>query len=366
MTVGYFAPLPPAQTGVADYADALLHALRKHGDVTVDAPDCDVALYHVGNNQLHALIYDRALKHPGVVVLHDAVLQHFFLGRLSQQQYVDEFVFNYGEWSRSLAEDLWKNRARSAADPRYFEWSMLKRIVTVSRAIIVHNPAAAAIVRRHAPDARVIEIPHLFVPPALPAMVDTLRFRDQLGLNPRTLLVGLFGHQRESKRVPAVLRAVERAWATGSDVRLLIAGPFASSNLEQALAGQLLDPRIIRVGYLPEPDFWKYAAAVDLCVNLRYPTAAETSGIAVRLMGIRKPVVFSQGDETARIPDNACLRVEPGPAEEDLLATYLIWLAGDREAAEQIGLRAAAHIAAHHALESVAAQYWDVVRLSAS
>lgn len=361
MTAGFFAPLPPARTGVADYAEALLHALRKHGDVKV-GEDGDIALYHIGNNQLHGAIYDHALARPGVVVLHDAVLQHFFLGRFTAQQYIDEFIFNYGEWTRSLAEDLWKDRARSAADPRYFAWPMLKRIATTARAIVVHNPAAAAIVKRHAPDARVIEIPHLFVPPDAPAPVDTLRFRDQLGLSPRTLLAGVFGHQRESKRLPVVLRALHRAWNSGSDARLLIAGRFESSDLERSFAGQLQDPRILCAGYLPEPDFWRYASAVDLCINLRYPTAAETSGIAIRLMGLGKPVVFSDGAEIARIPENACLRVETGPAEEELLADYIRWLGRDREAAEEIGRRAAAHILTHHALETVAGRYWDVLK----
>jgi glycosyltransferase involved in cell wall biosynthesis len=360
LTVGFFAPLPPAPTGVADYAQALLDALRQHGDVKVDAAG-DVALYHVGNNQLHGAIYDRALANPGVVVLHDAVLQHFFLGRFNAQQYVDEFIFNYGEWTRSLAEDLWKHRARSAADPRYFAWPMLKRITTGARAIIVHNPAAAAIVRRHAPEARIIEIPHLFVQPQTPSCVDTLRFRAELGLAPRTLLAGVFGHQRESKRLPVVLRAIERAWKAGADARLLIAGSFASSDLERSLAGRLSDPRILRAGYLAEADFWRYAAAVDLCINLRYPTAAETSGIAVRLMGIAKAVAFSDGAEIARIPENACLRIETGPAEEEMLADYIVWLTRDRGAAEQIGSRAAAHIAVHHAVEHVAGLYWEVL-----
>lgn len=365
MTVGYFAPLPPARTGVADYAEALLHALRKHGDVIINAPNAGVDLYHLGNNQLHGPMYDRALAHPGVVVLHDAVLQHFFLGRLPARQYVDEFVFNYGEWSRSLAEDLWKHRARSAADPRYFAWPMLKRSVTTARAVIVHNPSAAAIVRQHAPDARIIEIPHFFVPPPRPpSLVDTLRFRDRLGLRPRTLLAGVFGHQRESKRLPVVLRAMERAWEGGADARLLIAGAFASSDLERSVAGFLSDPRIIRVGYLDEPDFWRYAAAVDLCINLRYPTAAETSGIAIRLMGIGKPVAFSNGEEIARIPESACLRIDTGPAEEELLASYLTWFANDRESAEEMGRRAAAHIAAHHSLEAAAARYGDVIESS--
>jgi hypothetical protein len=100
---------------------------------------------------------------------------------------------------------------------------------------------------------------------------------------------------------------------------------------------------------------------VDLCINLRYPTAAETSGIAVRLMGIAKPVAFSDGSEIARIPENACLRIETGPAEEEMLGDYITWLAGDREAAEQIGRRAAAHISTHHAVEKVAGLYWDVL-----
>ncbi len=362
MTVGYYAPLPPANTGVADYAEALLAAVQELGDMQVYPRHFDVALYQVGNNQLHGEIYDRAIATPGVVVLHDAVLQHFFLGRMTEREYVQEFVFNYGEWTRSLAEDLWRNRARSAADPRYFEWPMLKRVACGARAVIVHNPAAAAMVRRHAPDARIVEIPHLFVKPEVRMEVDTLRFRLELGLGARTLLVGLFGHQRESKRLPVVIRAMEKAWARGADARLLIAGTFASTDLERALEGRLSDPRILRAGYLPEQEFWRYAAAVDLCVNLRYPTAAETSGIAIRLMGIGKPVVFSRGEEIARVPENACLRVETGPAEEDLLAEYIVWLAGDREAGEEIGRRAREHVETHHALESVAARYWDVLK----
>jgi glycosyltransferase involved in cell wall biosynthesis len=175
-------------------------------------------------------------------------------------------------------------------------------------------------------------------------------------------LLGVFGHPRESTRLPVVLRALQQVWTANPGVHLLIAGRFESSDLERSLAGQLSDPRIIRAGYLPEAEFWRYAAAVDLCINLRFPTAAETSGIAIRLMGIGKPVVFSQGEEIAHIPENACLRVETGPAEEELLANYIVSLAEDREVAQEIGLRAAAHVAAHHAIESVAARYWEVLK----
>jgi glycosyltransferase involved in cell wall biosynthesis len=362
MKVGFFSPLPPAPTGVADYSAALLAELRKHGDVSIADKNAEVALYHIGNNNLHRYIYLRALAHPGVVVLHDAALNHFFLGALDQAGYVEEFVFNYGEWNRGLAENLWTNRARSAADPRYFEYPMLQRLVTASRTIIVHNPAAARIVFAHNPKAHVLEIPHFFLPPPPVAEVDTLRFRAELGLGPRTLLAGVFGHLRESKRLCSILRAMDRVWKSGADVKLLVQGAFSSSDLDRATTPFLQNnPRILRIGHLAEPQFWRWAAAADVCINLRFPTAAETSGIAIRMMGIGKTVIFSAGEETARYPESACLRVDSGPAEEAMLADYLLWLAADRKAGEEIGRRAAAHIAGEHAIERAAAKYWDAI-----
>ena len=368
MKAAFFSPLPPAATGVADYSAALLKAMRRLGPVAIGArstrANSTVALYHIGNNQLHRAIYRRALEHPGVIVMHDAVLQHFFLGSLDPGAYQDEFVYNYGEWMRAMAADLWKNRARSAADPPYFDFPMLKRITTQSRAVIVHNPAAARAVRRHSPDARVFEIPHLFSAPELPSLADALRFRAALRLKPRTPVIGVFGHLRESKRIAVLLRAMQRVWSGGSDARLLVAGAFASSDLERALTPLLGDPRIMRTGHLPERDFWRFAAITDVCVNLRYPTAGESSGIAVRMMGIGKPVIFTAGEEIARIPEDARLAIDTGPAEEEMLADSIRWLARDRETAQQIGARAAQHIAQEHALEKVAAQYWEVLKRS--
>ena len=356
--------MPPAPTGVSDYSAALLEELRKFGPVEVDAAECTQALYHIGNNSLHREIYLRALARPGVVVLHDALLQHFYLGMLDREAYVEEFVFNYGEWSRGLARDLWAGRARSAADPRYFSYPMLKRIVGTSSAVIVHNPEAAKRVREHVANARVIEIPHLFRRPQLPDAIDLLRFRAGLRLGPRTLLVGLFGHQRETKRLTVVLRAIERAIEQGADARLLVSGAFVSETFERGLAPLLDRPWVLRTGYLPEPEFWRWAAATDLCVNLRFPTAAETSGVAVSMMGIGKAVAFTAGEEIARIPADACLRIDTGPAEEEMLAGYIAWLARDREAALEIGRRASEHIAREHAPERVARLYWDALRES--
>jgi glycosyltransferase involved in cell wall biosynthesis len=364
MRVGFFSPLPPARTGVADYSASLLGALRRPGVLKMDQVelgDGDVNLYHLGNNRLHGEIYRHSLEKPGVVVLHDAVLQHFFLGSLSEQEYVAEFIYNYGAWSEDLARGLWRGRARSASDPQYFAYPMLKRVAERSLATIVHNPAAAAMVKKHAPDAVIREIPHLLELPALPLSEETLGFRRNLGIGVQTFLFGVFGHLRESKRLPAVLRAFDKA-RTSADMALLVAGDFVSKDLERSVLPLLAAERIFRIGYAPEREFWLHAAAVDGCINLRYPTAGETSGISIRLMGLAKPVLMSAGCETSRFPDAACVRVDAGLAEEQLLAEYMVWLARFREDARAIGERAGVHIREFHAPERVADMYWETLR----
>lgn len=361
MKVGFFSPLPPARTGVADYSAALLRALEGHCEVVIGAEDADIRLYHLGNNQLHREIYQRALDAPGIIVLHDAVLNHFFLGSLTESDYIAEFVYNYGAWNEDLARDLWRHRARSASDPQYFSYPMLKRIVERSSAVIVHNPGAAGMVREHAPGAVVYEIPHLWEPAPLPVDSGVIRLRAELGLRTHTCLFGVFGHLRESKRLPAVLRAFERA-GRAAELALLIAGDFVSPDLEHHLAPLLHPAGILRVGHTSERDFWRYASAVDACINLRYPAAGETSGIAIRLMGIGKPVILTAGCETSCFPGSACVRIDSGMAEEEMLSDSMIWLARFPADARAIGQRAAAHIREFHAPARIASLYFQALR----
>jgi len=67
------------------------------------------------------------------------------------------------------------------------------------------------------------------------------------------------------------------------------------------------------------------------------------------------------GDENAAYPAEACLRVPAGVAEPDALAEYMIWLARVPLDAGRIGRRAASWIASHHALDAVAARYWELL-----
>ena len=296
-----------------------------------------------------------------MVELHDAVLNHFYLGQLDELAYTAEFVYNYGEWNRALAGELWRGRAAAGSDSRYFDFPMLRRAAERALAVVVHNPAAAEMVRRHAPAARIVEIPHLFAPPPLPPASETLRFRERLRVPPGATLFGVFGFLRETKRLLQVLDAFADATRRVPQAILLVAGDFVSTDLERAAAHLLSAPYVRRLPFLPDADFWLASSAVDACINLRYPAAGETSGITIRLMGIGKPVMVTDSAECERFPEGAVIRVAPGLGERQSLCEHIVLLTSMSDVPRAIGLRAAAHIQSRHALDLAASLYWKLL-----
>jgi glycosyltransferase involved in cell wall biosynthesis len=356
---GYHAPAPGSHTGVADYAETLRLALAQFCDLRPNAAQADIHLYHLGNNKLHADIYRRALETPGVIVLHDAVLQHFLLGTLTEEQYIAEWVYNYGEWRRPVGEELWRERAKASVDHRYFEFPMLRRILEASRAVIVHNPGAAGIARKHGA-ATVETIPHFCEEPGLPSSADVAQFRERTGIAQGARLFGMFGYLREPKRVLPCMRAFERLHAVKPDTALLIAGEVVSGDLARLLKSET-HPAIYQLGHLSDSELRIAGAAIDCCLNLRYPGAGETSGIAVRMMGLGKPVIVTRNAENSDFPDDAVLRVSPGIAEAEELFEHMILVTQFPAMAREVGAEARRHIRKHHALASVAHRYWEVL-----
>jgi glycosyltransferase involved in cell wall biosynthesis len=361
MKVGFHSPLPPAHTGVADYSAALLRELRRYGSVESGAAHADVHLYHLGNNRLHLSVYQKFLARPGVAVFHDAVMHHFYLGTLTEQDYIEEFTQQYGEWHRPLAARLWGERAAAAVDHRYFAYAMLRTAARGARAAIVHNRAAAQLIHEQAPDLPVIEIPHLLEPVSQPHTADVYRFRGDLGIPPGATVFGVFGYLRESKRLLPVIETFLRFSADHPGSMLLLAGEFVSGDLQRAVAYSLHHPRIRHVGHLAEKDFWIAATAVDTVINLRDPAAAETSGIAIRMMGLGKPVILSDGLETASFPAGSCLHVSRGLAEQAELFEYMKLAVEMPGILREIGEVARQHVTTAHSLEEAARQYWETL-----
>lgn len=370
MKVAWISPLPPAPTGVAEYSARLSIELARYIEIeTFDRP-CDRSLtgydtcvYQLGNNSLHGPTYDAALNVPGVVVLHDAVLHHFILERLSKEEYIEEFVFNYGEWLRDYAAELWRERAVSASQERYFRYPFIRRIAECSRILVVHNKRACCVVQAEITDgkggpAKVVEIPHYVELPSLPGVREREYFREKLAIPQEEIVISTFGYLRPSKRIHSI---IEAAKMLNVPYRILLVGDFISKQYEAAISAEIGVMPVMRIPYVSEKEFWGLVAISDIGINLRYPSAGETSAIALKLMAAGKPVVVSAGEEVERFPSDSVIRVDPGEAEIEMLAHYLRVLTTNREMREVFGQNAAHYVAERHKIGSIAKQYMNVI-----
>jgi glycosyltransferase involved in cell wall biosynthesis len=144
-------------------------------------------------------------------------------------------------------------------------------------------------------------------------------------------------------------------------VALLIAGSFVSPDLERAIAPLLSGPGVFRLPYLSGPEFRLAACAVDACINLRYPSAGETSAIAIQLMGIGKPVLLTESEECSRFPEDAVIRIGIGVEERESLASHMVLLTSLPGVVHAIGQRGFWYVQEHHQVERVAQQYWEIL-----
>ena len=315
MKVTMFTPLPPARTGVAHYASMLIPALRKHVDL--DASDGQ-RIYQLGNNPHHTSIYQEAMRVPGVIVLHDIVLHHLVvemtLAQGDVEGYVDALRANHGEagaaWARGRAAGLHSEMGN-------FLLPASVVVANHSRAVIVHNQWAADRLRSLGVTTPIHVVPHPYEPQAdARARRDEIRTRH--GFRPEDRVIGFFGFLTSAKRAEVVLAAAEKARA-----RLLIVGE-AAPNID-----------IATTGYVDEADFGAYFAAVDRLVNLRYPSAGETSGTLIRAFEAGKPVAVSDYAQVAEYPDDCVVKIPFGEGEVDALADFFVRELADPSAAQR-------------------------------
>ena len=361
MRVAFFSPMPPAKSGIADYSAALAEHLGRLVDLevfdgpAVFDPACyDIALYQVGNNPCHAFVYEAALEHPGIAVLHEANLHHL----------IAETTIRRGDWDGYLREAEYAGGAAARAHaervraletgPDYEGVPMTRRLIERSRAMIVHSCAVFDHVRAAGFDRPLTRIPH----GAWIVDGDRGAWRERLRIEDGAPLIGIFGFLKPYKRIPESLRAFRRLLRLEPRARMILVGePHPDLRVDSLIASLGLSASVRVLGFQPIEDFTGLMAACDIVLNLRYPTVGESSGSLLRALGLSKPVLVSDLGAFRDLPDDVCLKVPVGPGEEDEIFEVMALLVSRSDLARAMGARARAWVERECTWPQVARRY---------
>ncbi len=367
MRVAFFSPLPPARSGIADYSEALVAALRPvvhlevftRADPQFDAARFDAVLYQVGNNMCHDFVYETALRHPGVVVMHESNLHHLIadltIKRGDWDAYVRECEYAGGAAARDFAERV----RRLEVGPDYEGQPLMRRVLESARGIVVHSRFMENEIRAAGFAGPIGVIPHgAWIPAA-----DRNGYRESLGLDEGAPLVGIFGFLKPYKRIAQSLRAFRRVVRLVPEARMILVGePHPDAPVEPMIRSLGLSSHARVLGFAPMDDFVGYLAACDIVLNLRYPTVGESSGTLLRSLGLGKAVMVSEVGSFTEFPDDVCLKVPVDAGEEELIFEYLNLLMSRPEVARELGARAKEYVARECSWPVVAMRYAEFVR----
>lgn len=362
----FAGPLPPAPTGIATYDRAVLDGLDRIGfadrmriDVvwpvdTQDAgrfPGYHLGVFQLGNNvEFHLEIYRAAYLTNALVVLHDLALDDFVRGL------------------KAAGEPLGYMAAREAArlrgeltDPDVLRNEPLREpwcahVVRRARGVIVHSEFGRRYLEGFGCRTPVFVVPHPVI--EAPDAFDRLASRVgelRAGLGHPSFLVVAPGDMNEAKRFDALAQSAT-GLGEGTHVAIVgrrIEGYAVEPVVEAAQAGR----RVSVHADVTDADFLAWLAAADAVVDLRFPHRGEVSGSLSRAMQAGKPAVVSATGAYLDVPDDAVLRVAPGPTDPGELMRMLVRLRDDPGLRARVGAAAATHVARLRATEATARGY---------
>lgn len=420
MRLAWFTPWPPQTSGVAGRSVDVTRALAARGwavDVFVDrrfvptagpaadeAPrpgdvrvqsahdfvwrhhrqQHDLIVYQLGNSTAHAFLWPYLLRYPGVAILHDAHLHHARGAALvtpaSAAPYRAAFAVDHPDVSPDVAELA----VMGFDGSYYFLWPMVRSAMLASRAVGVHTRGGATQLQAQYPKA-LVEYVALGMGRQDPIPADDTRaFRHALGVPDDAVVFGIFGGLTADKRVPGVVRAFARLRRLEPRIHLLLAGaPDTRLDLPQLISGLGLDAHVTCAPDLDDADFERAIAAVDVSLNLRWPTARETSGPWLQALAAARPTVVIDLEQHAHVPAldpqtwsrRPC--ATPGPPitvaldvldEAHSLDLAMSRLALDRDLRTALGTAARTYWEREHTVGAMTADYERLLRraLSAS
>lgn len=392
--LAYLSPLPPEQSGIADYSAELLPALSRHYRIdvitttTAEAitdpriltscgvchlaefaanPDVyDRVVYHIGNSRFHLHMLDLLQQVPGTVVLHD-----FFLGGVmsSREYFMPEtrawWAGLYGSHGYAAVKDRFATEDMQAVAHR---WPVSFGVLRDAQGLIVHSQHSVRLAEEWYGCAESLEwahIPHLRTPLAAPP--DRALARRQLGWREDEFVIcsfGLLGPTKQSRRLSDAFAS--SALQADARCRLVLVGDHHPSLYGEELAQAVSEratqgpAQVSITGWIDDAAFALYLAAADVAVQLRTLSRGETSGAVLHCLNYGLPTIVNSNGSMAELPPDVLVMLPDEFADADLIgALEALWR--DPQRRHNLGERARHYIRTQHAPQACAGLYFDAI-----
>ncbi len=383
LKINFFSPLPPVRSDIANFTRLVVTPLHALADVTVwtaqpeppelDSPvtverfdpadiawprlnQADLNVYNIGNNaSFHRAIFEVARQVPGLVVLHDTRLQHFF-ARYSETPgpdrdfYLDCMRRSHGPAGLADAEAF-----LSGAQPldRLVErYPLTLSAMEGALGAVVHNQADAQAL------AAQTRTPVFYQPLAFAGSSPAPRRPEG-----STLRLVVFGFIGSNRRISSILEAL--AGLPDRDWRLDIYGLLETPDEVAAQTASLgLEDRVHQHGFVPEAELDAALAQADLALNLRFPSMGEASGSQLRIWDASLPSLVTRIGWYAGLPKDTVFFVEP-EREIAMIREHLAALRRDPAPFRRAGLRGREVLRQFHTPEAYAAALMEIAEQAA-
>ena len=369
--INLFSPLPPLHSEVGNHTITVAAALHELADVTLwtpqqDQPEigldlpvirydpgavewrrlnqADATIYNIGNNAtFHRAIFDVARLAPGIVVLHDTRLQHFFAGYADQPGphrdfYLECLRRSHGPAAMEAAQRWLAGEA--ALDALVEHYPMTLAASDPALAVVVHNEVEQ---RSLAAQTRT---PVFHLPLAFAAGPAPDRSKSARGGSDGTIRLIVFGFLGPNRRLQTVLDVM--ASLEDQDIRLDIYGVLDDPDpVEGQIARLGLTGRAVCHGFVPAAVLQAALSTADLAINLRLPSMGEASASQLRIWDAALPSLVTRTGWYATLPGDTVFFVEP-EREAETLRAQLAALRRDDTLLRAAGLRGRALLEQHH------------------
>lgn len=350
MNIQWLSPLDSEKTEIGRYSQTLLPYLHSTFSLTVvtDAstihqqfsPESHVLgmepinIYNLGNSYLHCGILKLAMKHRGVVILHDVSLLELGLAyaRENSDWNLSEMVVNeYGFHARKAFDALyhgtsldWCGESQQQYDSFVTTCPLFETFTANAYGIVVHsNYALERVKGKYKGPVLKLDLPY----EAPEIDVDQRRYDPPLE-------IVFCGHAGPNRRLHQFIEA----WALVSRpdyFRLSLYGNINKADELLSHAGTLgLRELINVVGFVADDELDSALSRSHLALNLRNPTMGEASASQLRYWANAIPSIVSDVGWYSELPDNVVMKVSPNREQEDLISVLEKIISGNQSCRE--------------------------------